>query len=250
MKPSVETVGLVEIFSSIQGEGLYVGCRQVFIRLAGCNIFCQYCDTPDSFSAPTQARVERDPGQRIFSSILNPVPVAQVVDRVADLCRSPHHSISITGGEPLLHPEAIAAISVLHEQGIKIYLETNGTLPAALESIINHLDIISLDFKLPSAMNGKEYWLQHEQFLQIAVRRQPFVKVVLSAETTAEEILRTIELIEKVDSTVPLIFQPVTPTNGIQAANPQKVLLWQQLALHRLKDVRVIPQTHKIMGQL
>ncbi len=250
MKPAADTVNLVEVFSSIQGEGLYVGCRQVFVRLAGCNIFCQYCDTTNSFCVPEYAKIEQEPGRRNFMAIANPVPVAKLIELVSNLCRSPHHSVSVTGGEPLLQPETVSAFGSLREQGIGLYLETNGTLPRALEQVIDQVDIISLDFKLPSAMKGKEYWQQHEQFLLTAVRREPFVKVVLSAETTSEEILRSIDLIEVVDSTVPLIFQPVTPTNGVHAVDPQKVLLWQQLALHRLKDVRVIPQTHKIMGQL
>ncbi|MDX9694125.1 MAG: 7-carboxy-7-deazaguanine synthase QueE, partial [Methanothermobacter sp.] len=39
---------IMEVFSSIQGEGLLVGCRQIFIRFAGCNLNCKYCDTPES----------------------------------------------------------------------------------------------------------------------------------------------------------------------------------------------------------
>jgi len=250
MTPVTDTACLVEVFSSIQGEGLYVGCRQVFVRLAGCNISCQYCDTTESFCVPEVAKIEQNSGKRDYLAIVNPVPVACLVDHIAGLFRSQHHSVSITGGEPLLQPEVVAAIGSLREKGFLIYLETNGTLPNALDKVIGRIDIVSMDFKLPSAMNGIEYWQQHEQFLQIAVRSQPFVKVVLSDETTADEIMRTTELIKKVNPAIPLIFQPVTPTNGVLAVNPQKVLLWQQFALNRLRDVRVIPQTHKMMGQL
>ena len=245
-----ETVGLVEVFSSIQGEGLFVGCRQVFVRLAGCNISCQYCDTQESFAAPARARIETDPGRRSFIEGVNPLPVSDLVGYVAALCRSPHHSISVTGGEPLLYPQVIKALAPLRKTGVKLYLETNGTLPLALQSVINVVDIVSLDFKLPSIMGGKEYWQEHAAFLRIAAARTAFVKVVISGETTQTEIDRAIAMIASVDRQIPLIFQPVTAVNGVQSVDPSKALFWQEQALRQLQDVRVIPQTHKIMGQL
>ena len=245
-----ETVGLVEVFSSIQGEGLFVGCRQVFVRLTGCNISCQYCDTQESFAAPARARIETDPGRRSFIEVINPLPVFDLVGYVAALCRSPHHSISVTGGEPLLYPQVIKALAPLRKTGVKLYLETNGTLPLALQSVINSVDIVSLDFKLPSIMGGKEYWQEHAAFLRIAAARTAFVKIVISGETTQAEIDRSIALIASVDKQIPLIFQPVTAVNGVQSVDPAKALLWQEQALRQLQDVRVIPQTHKIMGQL
>ena len=245
-----ETVGLVEVFSSIQGEGLFVGCRQVFVRLAGCNISCQYCDTRESFVAPARARIETDPGRRSFIEVANPLAVSDLVGYVASLCRSPHHSISVTGGEPLLYPQVIKALAPLRKTGVKLYLETNGTLPLALQSVINVVDIVSLDFKLPSIMGGKEYWQEHAAFLRIAAARTAFVKVVISGETTQAEIDRAIAMIASVDRQIPLIFQPVTAVNGVQSVDPSKALFWQEQALRQLQDVRVIPQTHKIMGQL
>jgi organic radical activating enzyme len=245
-----ETVGLVEVFSSIQGEGLFVGCRQVFVRLAGCNISCQYCDTRESFAAPERARIETNPGRRSFVEAANPLPISDLVGYVALLCQSPHHSISVTGGEPLLYPQVIKALAPLRKIGVKLYLETNGTLPLALQSVINAVDIVSLDFKLPSIMGGKEYWQEHAAFLRIAAARTAFVKIVISGETTQAEIDRSITLISSVDKKIPLIFQPVTAVNGVLSVDPAKALLWQELALRRLQDVRVIPQTHKIMGQL
>ena len=252
MNKMIETdmVGLVEVFSSIQGEGLFVGCRQVFVRLAGCNISCRYCDTRESFAAPKLARIETLPGRRSFIDVANPLRLSELVDYVGALCRSPHHSISVTGGEPLLYPQAIKALAALRGAGVKLYLETNGTLPAELQSVIDVIDIVSLDFKLPSVMGGVEYWRQHAEFLRIAAAKTAFVKVVVSGETTEAEIARSVELVAAVDAATPLILQPVTPANGVCAVDPAKVLLWQEQALQQLQDVRVIPQTHKIMGQL
>lgn len=250
MNHTLDSVGLVEIFSSIQGEGLYVGCRQVFVRLAGCNISCQYCDTAESFLLPAQARIETRAGSRSFQELPNPVPLSTFISSIETLCRSPHHSISLTGGEPLLQPVAISAVSALRKTGVQLYLETNGTLPENLVQIIQDVDIISMDFKLPSAMHGQAYWREHREFLKIAAQREVFIKVVLSGETTQEELEQSIDLIRSVDSAIPLILQPVTPVNGVSAVNADTVLGWQELAMQKLRVVRVIPQTHKMMGQL
>jgi 7-carboxy-7-deazaguanine synthase len=246
----LSTVGLVEIFSSIQGEGLFVGCRQVFVRLAGCNISCQYCDTQESFKIPAVARIETSPGSRIFRMATNPVLQNELVSAVESLCQKPHHSISLTGGEPLLQPEAIRALAALRQLGVQIFLETNGTLPQVLAAVISDVDIVSMDFKLPSATYGKTYWSEHEEFLKIANQREVFVKVVLSGETTQKEVEQAISLIAQVDVAIPLILQPVTPVNGVSPVEADTVLRWQELALQKLHTVRVIPQTHKIMGQL
>ena len=245
-----DELDLVEIFSSIQGEGLYVGCRQVFVRLAGCNICCRYCDTVNSFVTPPEARVESVPGGRIFHTVANPMSMEIFVRTVDTLCQSPHHSISLTGGEPLLQPAVVLALQPIRKAGTRLYLETNGTLPEALEHVIDDIDIVSMDFKLPSAMYGKSFWSEHARFLRIAAKRSVFVKVVLTGETLDEEIREIVELIGSVNTSIPLIFQPVTPVNGVPAVAVAHTLRWQEMALQRLRDVRVIPQTHKIMGHL
>ena len=244
------SVNLVEIFSSIQGEGLFVGCRQVFVRLAGCNLSCRYCDTRESFAAPVAARVEAEPGSREFHPLTNPVGGFELRDAVANLCRSPHHSVSLTGGEPLLQPQAVSILSPLRRQGVRLYLETNGTLPGILRQTIQDIDIVSMDFKLPSDLAGQNFWREHAEFLQVASQREVFVKIVLSNDTKQDEMKQAIQLIADVNTSIPLILQPVTPINGVLPIHPDHVLRWQDFALTKLRDVRVIPQTHKIMGQL
>lgn len=243
-------VNLVEVFSSVQGEGLYVGCRQVFVRLAGCNIFCEYCDTAESLACPVTAAIEKEPGRREFFKVQNPVASSDLNEFLLRLCRSPHHSVSVTGGEPLLQPQIIPYLRSVKESGVLLFLETNGTLPDQLDKVISAVDIVSMDIKLPSAAKGQEYWKSHADFLRIAVQKEVFVKIVLSDSTTEAEIVTAIELIAAVDPRIPLVFQPVSPRNQILPVDPLQVLLWQEAALRKLRDVRVIPQTHKIMGQM
>ena len=197
---------------------------------------------------PASARVEQVPGERVFAQIPNPVPLHSLVEAVAKLCQNPHHSVSITGGEPLLNPAAVSTLAAVRNSGVRTFLETNGTMPTALESVLDAVDIISMDIKLPSSMNGKSFWQEHADFLHIAVKKEVYVKVVLTGETTEEEIFRTVELVSAVDGTIPVVFQPVTPANGVTTVSVNNILHWQALALERLASVRVIPQTHKLLG--
>lgn len=238
---------VVEIFSSIQGEGKYVGYRQVFVRFAGCNLSCQYCDTALSRIPATVARIELTPGLRDFTTVSNPLAAAQLLDYICTLYNNKHHSISFTGGEPLCHTDMLGVL-LPQINGTK-YLETNGTLPDELNKIIQYVDIISMDIKLPS-VTGSSHWDKHRSFLEIARQRETFVKIVVSGETSSSELAKAIELVFDVDRTITVILQPVTPINGCTVISPEKVLQFQDYALSKLDDVRVIPQTHKYIGQL
>lgn len=227
-----------------------MGCRQVFIRLAGCNLRCAYCDTPLP-AAPGQCRVELSPGRRDFAIFNNPLTVEQAAAAARSFNLSLHHSVSLTGGEPLLHPSFIERLAPqLRGTRRGIYLETNGTLPADLARIIELVDIIVMDIKLPCVTGLKPMWEEHGRFLEVARRKETLVKVVVGGSTSSEEIEKAALLIRSIASDVPLILQPVTPSGNVEGILPEKLHYFQELAMQKLADVRVIPQTHKIMGQL
>jgi len=242
-----ETINIVEVFSSIQGEGQYVGHRQIFVRLAGCNLECAFCDTPTSRTFAQNGQIERTAGKRDFKVIFNPISIVELAKYINNMLVFPHHSISLTGGEPLCQVAAIKKLAPLIDG--KIYLETNGTLPQELAIVLPDIDIISMDIKLPSA-TGRELWQQHHDFLQLANQRTVFVKLVVTQEMSAEEFGQAIALVASVDKEIPLIIQPVTPINNCQGVTPDMVLHYQEQALTVLSNVRVIPQTHKFIGQL
>ena len=242
-----ETINVVEVFSSIQGEGQFVGYRQVFVRLAGCNLECDYCDTPESRVVVGQGQIEHTAGKRDFHTITNPLSILSLAKYINNLLVLPHHSVSLTGGEPLCQATIIALLAPLING--PIYLETNGTLPAELSMVLPYIDMISMDIKLPS-VTGQDLWQLHEKFLRLANTRAVFVKVVVTKKTSTEEFQQAIDLIATVNLAIPLIIQPVTPIRDCEGVTPDQVLLWQEQALTKLRDVRVIPQTHKLMGQL
>ena len=249
---SDEALPVVELFSSIQGEGMLVGLRQVFLRLWGCNIACTYCDTRHQ-EFPVCCLLESTPGRRDFAEVANPVSFERILTHLERWNRGwpdIHHSLSITGGEPLLHPEALRAMLPALAPLMPVYLETNGLLPQALEQIIEHVSMIGMDIKLPSATGCEIEWQTHLDFLRIGNNRDIFVKVVVTDTTEEWELQRACAIVAQVGKEIPLIIQPVTSHGGAVAVSPLRLLEFQELASQTLSGVRVIPQTHRFMGQL
>ena len=128
---------LAEIFSSVQGEGLLVGYRQIFVRFCGCNLNCAYCDTPGSRLQAGTCRIQESPHQFSFRSVDNPVPVAAAVRSILHLELPLHHSISLTGGEPLLQSACVRELGKrCRGEGAKIYLETKARPRYLIERVL------------------------------------------------------------------------------------------------------------------
>lgn len=240
---------LIEIFSSVQGEGIHVGRRQIFIRLAGCNLDCAYCDTPTR-SLPT-CSVEDRPGSGRRLSIPNPVPPETIVRIVGSwVVNAPalHHSLSITGGEPLMQGDRLHALISRLAEILPVHLETNGTLPDLLEPLLPHLSLVSMDLKLPSSTGSAPRWELHERFLRAAASRPVSVKIVVNAWTSRNEIVTASRLVSRIDPSIPLILQPETTPSPQKRIDGRTLLDLQETAAAILHDVRVIPQTHPLLG--
>jgi 7-carboxy-7-deazaguanine synthase len=241
---------LIEVFSSIQGEGLLVGCRQVFVRLALCNLDCRYCDTP--FEPVAECRIEDAPGSGNFRSVANPVALETLHDILFEWNRvapGVHHSISLTGGEPLVQAGVLQEWAPALARILPLHLETNGTLPAALEPLLPHLQWIAMDLKLPSVGGAEPLWETHRDFLALARKKECQVKAVIGEETTRGEVETAARLVHEVAPEAVLVLQPVTRDGRISLSG-RKLIDLQTLAacIHPL--VRVIPQTHRFIGLL
>ncbi|MBF0479004.1 MAG: 7-carboxy-7-deazaguanine synthase QueE [Candidatus Omnitrophica bacterium] len=219
-----------EIFRSIQGEGKYLGADQIFVRFSGCNLSCGWCDTPAS----------RDKSAGLTMDAL---------DLLSAIARhgSGWHSVSLTGGEPLLQSDFLLEfLPQLKKKPERIFLETNGTLFQALEDCLEYIDIISMDFKLPCSTNGQVHWDEHRRFLKIASQKEVYVKAVISKHTVLSNVAMTRDLIKDVDPGILLILQP--NSLELDKALIEKCTGFQRFCADKLKDVRVIPQVHKIMA--
>ncbi len=127
-----------EIFHSIQGETTRAGFPSLFVRLAGCNLDCSWCDTPQA----------REGGR--------PVPIRKIIGRVK-ACRGLNH-VTLTGGEPLVQNESIALMEALVQEGFQVQLETNGSLPVrGVPAGVRKI----LDVKTPSSGHDGSFLMEN-----------------------------------------------------------------------------------------
>ena len=226
---------IIEIFSSFQGEGVLIGQRQIFVRFAGCNLNCSYCDTKNSIS-------------KNDGILMTP---AQVVSKIESILTPDCHTISFTGGEPSLYPEFINEVSKL--TNLDIMLETNGTLPENIDSIDN-LDIVSLDIKLKEQFNGdfeEDIFLNEIKSLNLLIEKSinVYCKLVilpcLKIESF-EEVIKKIddEIIYKND--LQFIIQPSSPLSDWEGIS-NSLFEFSEVAGKYFK-VSTIPQIHKILN--
>lgn len=254
------TVNLVEIFSSVQGEGPHVGGSTLFVRLGECDLRCRWCDSPHTWQPAEAARLETARGTGRFRSVPNPVPVADAVEAARALEISAHRFASLTGGEPLLQPEAVRALAeALRALGPRVLLESHGAAPEALERVVDAVDVVSMDWKLASDVRRASdprhgpvaaFHDVHERFLAVAQRApEVVVKVVVTPDTQDAELEEMARRVCRAGRPPTVVVQPVTPFGRVrETVAPERLLAVTAGLETRLPDVRLIPQTHRSYG--
>lgn len=249
-----DTARLVEVFSSFQGEGPYAGVPQVFVRFELCNLHCRYCDTPESLVRRKTFTIRAGPlGGGAAEERTNPVSaddLLAILDRV-DPEDARHHSISLTGGEPLLQSEFLARFLPRATAGgrRRFYLETDATLVKRLFAVLPHVAIVAADVKVASATGEPARFDEHRAFLEACAARDGvdvFVKIVVSRETTEDEIVLAIER-SLPRRGIPVVIQPVTPVGGAEPPTLAALASLTRAAARVASDVRCLPQIHKLM---
>jgi 7-carboxy-7-deazaguanine synthase len=197
-----------EIFFSIQGESTYQGMPCVFVRLAGCNLRCSYCDTLYAC----------DEGED-----LSPEEV------LGKLRKYPCRTVEITGGEPLLHEESSDLALLLLESGYRVLLETNGTLDL---SVLDPRIVKIMDVKCPDSGHSHDVmWGNLEQLCE-----HDEIKFVISSRKDYEWARRIIDEKKLVPGHTILL----SPAHGI--IEPRDLAAW---ILQDGLDVRLNLQIHK-----
>lgn len=197
-----------EIFTSIQGETSYIGIPCTFIRLAGCNLRCSYCDTKYAYEEGIELNE---------NEIINEVTLIGV------------NLVEITGGEPLLQKGTFHLIERLISEGYKVLVETNGTL--SIKNVDSRATII-LDIKTPGSGMWEDMDLSNFDYIKPADE----VKFVITDRTDYEWSKNMIHKYE-LKSRCNVLFSP-----AFGVLTPESLIKWM---LEDRLDVRLNLQMHK-----
>lgn len=179
MKLSHHMLRITEIFFSLQGESTRAGLPTVFIRLTGCPLRCEYCDTAYAFSGGKKMSID---------SILHEVK------------RYEPTYICVTGGEPLAQPSCFELLKTLCDSGYQVSLETSGALDCTL---VDERVMIVMDLKTPGSKEEKRNKLSNLNVL----KKTDQIKFVLCNRDDydwAKRMIHTHELSSKAE----LLFSP------------------------------------------
>lgn len=208
---------VVEIFESINGEGMRAGELAVFVRMKGCNLSCNYCDT--MWANETDCEFEE-------------MTADQIVERVK---KSGIKNVTLTGGEPLLQKDADKLLKLFSdEKDIRVEIETNGSVN--LSPFLKYENTsFTMDYKLPESDMEKYMDLENFKIL----RKKDTLKFVASS---VNDLKKAKDIIEKYDliSRVNIIFSPVF--GKIELTD-----IVDFLKDNKLNDVRMQLQMHKFI---
>ncbi len=217
-----QLTNIKEIFSSIQGEGCYLGQKHVFVRFCKCNLACKFCDTDFNIKNSKEYSTSK-----LFK----------------ELIKYDCDTVSFTGGEPLCDVDFLEEFLKKYKEKLnkKIYLETNGTLYQNLERIIDFLDVIAMDIKLESATSQKNCFFDNEKFLDISSKKEVFIKIVFDKNIKDYEIENCTKIARKYN--IPTIIQPKMPLDN----NIDLIKIYDKF-YSNYKNIRLIPQVHKFLN--
>jgi 7-carboxy-7-deazaguanine synthase len=215
----MEGINVLEIFSSIDGEGIRTGKLVTFLRVYGCNLRCSFCDTTYSYAAPED----------------NFMSVEEIVSQIGQLGNK---RITLTGGEPLIHSGIVPLIEALTDLGYELNIETNGSVD--INTILDNkrlaLDkiILTIDWKSISSGMNKNMLVSN----LVNARPKDVIKFVVG---NAEDINYMIDVLRETKPTCKNIY--ISPVFGeIEMAE-----IVDAMKAFNLQDCTLQMQLHKIV---
>ena len=202
------TLNITEIFFSLQGEAKEVGLPTVFVRLTGCPLRCNYCDTAYAFKGN------------------NPLTLDHILNEVSKY-NTPY--ICVTGGEPMAQSNCLKLLDCLIDEGYKVSMETSGSIDIAP---VNSKVSIVMDIKTPSSTEEKQNRYENLPLLQ----SKDQLKFVIASRADFDwscDLLKQ----SKVKSEV--LFSPV-----FESLKPAQLADW---IIEKQVNVRLQVQLHKIL---
>lgn len=205
---------VIEIFDSIDGEGIFTGCLATFIRLGGCNMRCSYCDTGYALNAKDGVEMSID----------------DIACR-AKLIGNTH--ITLTGGEPLINQDSLRLVSALCDAGFIVNIETNGSVDVTLFQ--NDKTVITMDYKTISSGENKKMSIDRIDTL----RKCDVLKIVCEESDFGDITAMLLKIKTEATVFISPVFGKIEPKSLVSFA--------KRLRNCGLKNIRVQVQLHKII---
>lgn len=236
----IKQVRLSEIFTSVEGEGILVGTKTMFVRLSGCPLGCHWCDTP--YAIPMESG-------DIHS-------VDDVKTLISDQLEPNTYKVNFTGGEPLAQHESVVELAqFVKQKGIKTYLESACYDSAKFSKVLPYIDICKIEFKLKDARavddkNHANLIKNEVECLSLAVNsgKTAYIKVVVTNSSSLKEFK---DLVLKIFSMVKPEYIAgfiIQPSNKIDEPSLERLFGFYDAVYPTYSNVRIIPQLHKSLG--
>lgn len=235
-------VRLFEIFTSVEGEGIFYGTKTLFVRLAGCPFTCFYCDTVDAL--PPDSGDEYD--------------VQSACKLIGDKLKRNTFKVNFTGGDPLLQYQAVAELAkYIQTKNVPTYLESSCFDSAKFDHVLPFIDLVKIEFKTKDSkfVDDKHY----DNLIANAIRclesaiqakRKTYIKIVVSGDTRPHDFAKLVDQIFGMppDTISQLAGFIIQPTYGIKEPTLDQLMQLYDTVYSKYSDVRIIPQLHKFIG--
>ncbi|MDW0152745.1 MAG: 7-carboxy-7-deazaguanine synthase QueE [Nitrososphaeraceae archaeon] len=230
-----------EIFTSIEGEGIFVGKKTLFIRFSGCHLKCRWCDT--KYALPLDSGTDYQ--------------IDEIKDLIIKELQPFTYKVNFTGGEPLLQTEAVIELAdfVKKQTNVKTYMESSCFDSELFSKVLPYIDICKIEFKTDDSkvVEDEEYdnlILNEIKCLELAVEsnKATYIKIVVTNSTNLESFKNLVYNISEKIKPSDILGLIIQPSFGIDQPTVNKLLDTYDIVQPMFPEVRIIPQLHKEIG--
>lgn len=238
MPDSKNGVRISEIFTSIEGEGIFSGTKTMFIRLAGCHLKCRWCDT--EYALPL------DSGRQYS--------INEAIDLIEKHIQPFTYKVNFTGGEPLLQHRALISLAdfIKTSIGLRTYIESSCFDSQRFSEIVQYFDICKIEFKTPDSgattIDNYKNLLRNEfECLDIAQKsnKLTFIKVVTTRSTSKIWLHELVHNIFEKNTPTNISGFVIQPSYGTDEPTFSNLIDFYDIVFPFYPEVRIIPQLHK-----
>lgn len=230
-----------EIFTSIEGEGIFVGKKTLFIRFSGCHLKCRWCDT--KYALPLDSGTDYQ--------------IDEIKDLIIKELQPFTYKVNFTGGEPLLQTDAVIELAdfIKKQTNLKTYMESSCFDSELFSKVLPYIDICKIEFKTDDSnvVEDQEYdnlLLNEIKCLELAVEsnKATYIKIVVTNSTNLESFKNLVYNFSKKIKSSDILGFIIQPSFGIDQPTVNKLLDTYDIVQPMFPEVRIIPQLHKEIG--